>query len=143
MVERTIGRLLSERLEAYPAVAFLVCLLPIAMAGCGGGSGGVRNPNPFEADEDLVRIEVLNRNFADATLRMLVAGSRRTLGRVTGHTNRTFRLEWPYSRPLRIEIDLLAGQNCITREIFVQPGDVLELQIEPGLAGREGCRLRR
>ena len=121
----------------------LVCLLPIAMAGCGGGSGGVRNPNPFEADEDLVRIEVLNRNFADATLRAVVAGSRRTLGRVTGHTNRTFRLDWPYSRPLRIEIDLLAGQSCITREIFVQPGDLLELQIEPGLAGREGCRLRR
>ena len=48
----------------------LVCLLPIAMAGCGGGSGGVRNPNPFEADEDLVRIEVLNRNFADATLHL-------------------------------------------------------------------------
>ena len=121
----------------------LVCLLPIAMAGCGGGAGGVRNPNPFEADEDLVRIEVLNRNFADATIRAIVAGARRTLGRVTGHTNRTFRLDWPYSRPLRIEIDLLAGQNCITREIFVQPGDLLELQIEPGLAGREGCRLRR
>ena len=62
----------------------LVCLLPIAMAGCGGGAGGVSNPNPFEAADDLVRIEVLNRNFADATLRALVAGARRTLGRVTG-----------------------------------------------------------
>ena len=29
------------------------------------------------------------------------------------------------------------------REIYVNPGDLLELQIEPGLAGREGCWVRR
>ena len=76
-------------------------------------------------------------------LRVMVAGARRTLGRVTGHSNARFSLDWPYSRLLRIEIDLLAGEACITREISVNPGDILELQIEPGLAGREGRRLRR
>ncbi len=120
----------------------LVCLLPGVIAGCGGSSGV---GSPFEADENSIRIEVLNRNFADATLRAVVAGAGRRLGRVTGHTNRTFRLDWPYSAPLWVEIDLLAGQTCITREIFVQPGDLIELQIEPNLMGigDSGCRLQR
>ena len=120
----------------------LVCLLPGAMAGCGGGSGGVGNPNPFEASNELVRIEVLNRDFAQATVRAIYTGTRRTLGRVSGHSSATFSLEWPFARPLRFEIGLLAGQNCVTRELNVQPGEVLELQIEPGLSGREGCWFR-
>ena len=122
--------------------AILVGLLPGAIAGCGGGSGGVGNPNPFEASNELVRVEVLNRDFAQATVRALYTGTRRTLGRVPGHSSTTFSLEWPFSRPLRFEIDLLAGQTCMTREFNVRPGDVLELQIEPGLSGREGCWFR-
>ena len=123
------------------ACTVLLCLLPGAMAGCGGGSGGVRNP--FQADEQVVRIDVLNRNFADATLRAIVGGASRRLGRVTGHSSGSFTLDWPYSRPLAIEIDLLAGVSCTTREINVDPGDVIELQIEPNFATSEGCRLRR
>ena len=123
------------------ARTILVCLLPGAIvAGC-GGSSSVRSP--FEAGAQSIRIDVLNRNFADATLRVIMAGSRRRLGSVTGHTNTTFRLDWPSSRPQQIEIDLLAGQNCTTREIIVDPGDVIELQIEPDLRSGGACMFRR
>ncbi len=130
----------SHRVLTLCAFSLLACLLSGAIAGCGGGSN-IRNP--FEASEDLVHIQVLNRNFADATLHAVVTGARRRLGRVTGHGNATFRLDWPYSRSLRIEIDLLAGRTCVTRELNVDPGDVIELQIEPNLRGDADCQLRR
>ena len=130
----------SRRAFVLCARTILVCLLPGAIAGC-GGSGGVRSP--FEAGEQSVRIDVLNRNFADATLRVVVAGARRRLGTVTGHSSATFRLDWPFSRPLRIEIDLLAGESCITQVLDVDPGDVIDLWIEPNLRSGADCRLRR
>ena len=120
--------------------SLFACLVSGAIWGCGGGSN-VRNP--FEADQELVHIQVLNRNFADATLHSVVTGSRRRLGRVNGHGSATFRLDWPHTRPLRIEIDLLAGQSCVTRELNVVPGDVVQLQIEPNLRSGVGCLLRR
>ena len=117
----------------------LVCLLPGAVAGC-GGSGSVRSP--FEGDVDFVRIDVVNSNFVDATLRAIIGGAPRRLGRVTGHSSATFSLDWPNSRPLRIEIDLFVGGSCITRTLNVEPGDVVELQIDPNLQSGAGCRLR-
>ena len=122
------------------ARTILVCLLPSTIAGC-GGSGGVRSP--FEAGAQRVRIDVLNRNFADATLRAVVDGAHRRLGTVRGHSSATFRLDWPYSRPLRIEIDLLAGGSCITPVVDVDPGEVIDLRIEPNLRSDGDCRLLR
>jgi len=123
------------------AHTIVVCLLPsTVIAGC-SGSSNVRNP--FEAEAESIRIQVLNRNFADATLQVIVAGSSRRLGSVTGHANATFRLDWPYSRSLRIEIDLLAGQSCTTQELTADPGDAIELQIEPDFRTSAACMLRR
>ena len=133
------GRHSLQRLALCPRSLF-ACLVAASIGGCGGGSN-VRNP--FEADQELVHIQVLNRNFADATLHSVVTGSRRRLGRVTGHGSATFRLDWPHSRPLRIEINLLAGQSCITRQLNVDPGDVVQLQIEPNLSSDADCLLRR
>jgi hypothetical protein len=41
--------------------------------------------------------------------------------------------------PFRVEIDLLAGGRCVTRELQVDPGDTVYLQIESRLSSMAEC----
>lgn len=87
----------------------------------GGGRGG----------EDSVTLHVRNLNFADARLYTIRRSStRRLLGSVSGKQEQEFTIDWEFSEPLRIQIDLLAGPTCTTDELIVDPGDVLQLEID-------------
>lgn len=103
---------------------------------------GQRAPSPYTGTEGAttVELEVRNDNFADATLHALRGTERIRLGVVGGHGGRTFRLDWRFSQPLRIEIDLLAGGRCVTEPLQVDPGDELYLRIEPQLGSMAACR---
>ena len=101
-----------------------------------------RADTPFHSETESVELEVRNDNFADATLHALRGGERIRLGIVTGHTGRTFELDWRFSQPLRIEIDLLAGGRCVTRDLQVDPGDELYLRIESQLGSMAACGSR-
>lgn len=107
-------------------------ILVAATASCATASKAV-NEDPFTSaarGEQIIRIEVLNSNFSDATLWAIVQDSRRIrLGRVTGKSDSVFTLPWKFSYPLRLDIDLLAGPRCVTRAIETDPGDVLQLEI--------------
>lgn len=105
-------------------------MLPVAAAGC--ASAGTPFPGEGEARE--IEIEVLNLNFADATLHALRVGQRIRLGIVTGKRSERFTVEWPTSLPLQMEIRLLGGERCITRELPVDPGDRLYLEIPQNLS---------
>ena len=59
-----------------------------------------------------------------------------------GKGDETFRLTWSFPQPLSIEIDLLAGGRCVTPELQVDPGDIIELQIPIELRLGADC-LRR
>ncbi|HSG07799.1 MAG TPA: hypothetical protein VLA36_05565 [Longimicrobiales bacterium] len=112
-------------------------------AGCATATAQ-KDSNPFSqdlADRNEVRIQVMNFNFSDATVWALVRDGRRTrLGYVTGKTEAVFTMPWTMPEPLRLEFDLLAGVRCITEQIVVDPGDILELQISVDPSSDPQCR---
>ena len=114
-------------------------VLCMVLAGASFGCAGTPR-SPFIDPEDArIQIEVLNRNFQDATLYALWTGQRRRLGIVTIGKDGRFMLPWPTSNELRIEIDLLAGINCTTESILAQPGDVIVVQIRSQMIPSLDC----
>ena len=100
-------------------------------------------PSPFDAasaGSRSIQIEVRNFNWADATLYALRGAERIRIGVVTGKTDQTFELAWPMTRPLQIEINLLAGGRCVTRPLTVDPGDRVSLQIQVDLRSDPDCQ---
>ena len=115
----------------------------VALQGCSAASlGGTRNP--FGNDEPggaEVRIRVVNFNFSDATVWSVIRGGRRQrLGTVTGKGEATFTVPWTFSEPLQLQFRLLAGPDCLTEELAVDPGDILELQIPLDANNDPMCR---
>lgn len=122
---------------------FGALLVALALGGCASGGQTVAGEgDPFDqgARPSSVRIIVQNRNFSDVRLYAHRRGSRRMLGSVTGKQDREFTLDWNMTDPLAIEIDMIAGPRCITREMRVDPGDILELQIAPVFNNSSFCR---
>ena len=122
------------------AAAFMATLLLGACAGTGSNV----SDSPFSAadgEREIVQIQVLNNNFSDATLWAVVMDSRRIrLGNVTGKTDASFSIPWRFSEPMRIEIDMVAGPRCRTRPITVDPGDVLQLEIQSVFRDTRDCQ---
>ncbi|MDE2981005.1 MAG: hypothetical protein OXU74_07400 [Gemmatimonadota bacterium] len=105
-----------------------MALTAMALAGC---AGAAEAPNPFDggsAAARSIRINVVNNNFNEATLRA-VARTERRLGIVPGNGRETFTLAWPTVDDLRIRIDVLAGDDILTNRISVGPGDTVYLTI--------------
>ena len=129
---------ISRPLSRVRSLAF-VCT--IAMAAC----GAPRTPaqaEPFSATSGraaTVRLIVQNRNFSDARLYAVRRGARTILGQVGGKQDAEFTLDWVLPEPLRIEIDMLAGPRCTTEEMQVDPGDILELQIDAVFSRSSAC----
>jgi hypothetical protein len=115
--------------------------LLLSMAGCAAAGTGASDPFAGGGREDTVLLRVRNINFADARLYTIRRGaSRQLLGSVGGKQDAEFTLDWEFSEPLRIEINLLAGPTCTTEELIVDPGDVLDLQIESVFNQSRFCR---
>ena len=115
-----------------------LALLPAVLLATACASTGT--PDPFDdAGPGSIRIEVVNLNFNDATLHALRGGERHRLGIVNGKGSASYTMEWRVSQPLRIEIDLLASDQCTTRAMQVDPGDIIELQIELDMSRDPDC----
>lgn len=117
-------------------------VLGVALSGCASSTGS-SNPGPFDTSSARpadVQLIVQNRNFADARLYTIQRGKRTQLGTVGGKRDAEFTLPWTMSDPLRIEINLLAGPTCTTREMLVDPGDILDLQIAAVFSQSSFCR---
>ena len=115
-----------------------VALAFVALAAAGCASPGRAVPLFGEPEEkQLIRIQVQNNDFNDATLHALWDGGRKRLGTVTGKGSGTFTLAWDHDGPLQLEIDFLAGGKCTTGAITAKPGDSLDLLI--GIAGSSDC----
>jgi hypothetical protein len=120
----------------------LPVLLALSLAGC-ASTAGAPAEDPFDpqgSGATNVRLLVQNLNFSDARLFAIRPGRRTSLGVVGGKQNREFSLDWAVPEPLQIEIDLLAGSKCLTREMVVDPGDVLDLQIASVFSQTSACR---
>ncbi len=114
--------------RASPAGRISVVAIALAVAGlgCAGRGGG----DPFLSQADArINIEVVNHSFQDATVHAVWPGQRRRLGIVSATNTANFMLPWTYNDMLRIEIRLLAGRRCTTRQIATDPGDIIFLEI--------------
>ena len=96
----------------------LTLVLVAGLGGCATGGGSAGDAFSEEATRAL-EIEVLNLNFADATLWIQRGNERIRLGTVTGKTEDKFSLAWPYSYETTITIDLVHGPS--------EPANDLEL----------------
>lgn len=94
------------------------------------GHGG-EDEEPAPAPELTLHVE--NQNFYDATIYALAqSGERHRLGVVTGNNQGTFTFRW-LQNELRVVIQLLAGRSTATEMMLVNPGDSLNLVIQPDL----------
>jgi len=114
----------------------IASVLALSAFGCATGSSA---DSPFDQGLKIIDIEVLNLNWSDATLWAHRGGSRSRLGIVPGKQEKSFRMDWPQSNVLYIEIDMFAGGRCATPEMNVDPGDIIELQIPIELRGGSSC----
>ena len=126
----------NVRSKAVPGLA----LAFIALTACGTAGGSAASPFGSEAERNEVRILVQNGNFYDARIYVLADGVRRHLGSVGGKTDGVFTMPLSFPQDWQLEIDLLAGSDCTTETIPVDPGDTLQLQILPGPMASDLCR---
>lgn len=113
----------------------------LVTAGCASSGSTFRGRQPFtDVSASTVRVIVQNRNFSDARLYYSRRGARVALGVVNGKTDAEFVIDWDLPDVMQIEINLLAGPRCLTEELPVDPGDILELQIAAVFTDTRGCR---
>ena len=115
----------ERRAFATGRTAVLCMVLACASFGCATPRSPLVDP-----EDARIHIEVLNRNFQDATIHAIWPGNRQRLGTVIGITTAEYRLPWAFSGILQIEIDLLAGPECTTRGIMADPGDIIVVEID-------------
>jgi hypothetical protein len=94
------------------------------------------------SSEDPIVIEVQNLNFNDANIWTVRSGQRVRLGRVTGKTDKTFRIGWNVAVPIRFDIDITGGRSCATASIGVDPNAIVWVSI-PSSVGQQPCRVGR
>ena len=131
---------LLEGLLGLEAMRRVVLAAALFAVGC--AAAGVREADPFRRSAEgrqQIRIHVLNLNFSDARLYAVAIGERKSLGVLAGKQDAVYTIDWNFTKPLSIEIDLVAGPRCTTRQITVDPGDVLDLRIEADFSMTRSC----
>lgn len=123
-------------MRASRAVFLLTAVIALSASGCKSLA-----PNLFgeKRARPTIRIAVTNLNFQDATLHVIRGGERHRLGTVTGKGSGTFSMEWRTPQTFQLEIDLLAGGHCVTRQEVIDPGTQIQFQIEVDLRRQIDC----
>jgi hypothetical protein len=120
-------RIKSSRSAAWPRV--LVLAIGLAPAAC------AQNTRPAEpgASGD-VAVTVENQNFKDAVVYAIWdSGPRSRLGMVTGNTTQTFTTATRGSGEMRLEVELIAGNDVITERMGVYQGENIHVVIPSGI----------
>jgi hypothetical protein len=116
-----------------PVIAVAAVLTTFA---CGGSTPGPEGISP-EGVETLT-VEVINRNFYDATIYYVYTSTgRQRLGLVGGNTTRTFTIPWNAGE-LRMIMNFIGANASLTEELSADPGDELLLEILPQAHLRSG-----
>ena len=117
-----------DRRAAAAVRMAVLCMVLGASFGCGVQRGTLDSPLGDQEDR-RIRIEIQNRGFDDATVHALFDARRIRLGIVTGKRTGNFMLPLDNSILLKLEIDVLAGPSCTTRDMWVDPGDIIVMEI--------------
>ncbi len=116
--------------------------LVLLVAGCGGG-GGTSAPTPaFDGDQSQVlTITITNEQIDVARVTLWINSVRQRLGEVRGNRTQTFHVPMQRSEPVRMSFDLTLGASCVTRDVVLGPGEVVEVRIPVNLSMMQAvCR---
>jgi len=112
-------------------------ILSMVLAGVGFGCAPALNSPFVDPSEMTIEIQVENRSFELATVHAIWQGNRARLGTVGGTLTANYTLPWDRSFLLHFRIDLLAGPECITSQIWADPGDIIVVEIDSRLFGTD------
>ncbi len=117
-------------------------LAALFAAACGGG-GGTSAPAPaFDGDSlQVLTIAIRNEQIDAARISLWINSARRRLGDVRGNATETFQVPMRTSASVRMSFDLTLGASCVTRDVVIGPGDVIEVTIPVNLSTMQAaCR---
>ena len=119
-------------------------VVALVATGCGGGSGTPAPAPTFDGDpSQVLTITIRNEQIDVARVTLWMNSVRRRIGDVRGNTTETFHVPMRGNASVRMEFDLTLGANCVTRDIFLGPGDVIETRIPSDLRMMQAvCRGR-
>ncbi len=112
-------------------------ILSMVLAGVSFGCAPTLNSPFVDPNEMRIEIQVENRSFELATVHAIWQGKQIRLGTVGGTLTANYTLAWDRSLLLHFRIDLLAGPECTTSQIWADPGDIIVLEIDPRLFGAD------
>jgi hypothetical protein len=119
----------SQRKHAPAPARWVFLALALAAAGCASTGRPIEEGGVVTAD---VEVTVENQNFQDAVVYAIWgAGPRDRLGMVTGNTTETFTTEVQAGGDMRIEVELIAGNDVVTESMGVFRGDDIRVVIPP------------
>lgn len=119
---------------------FALAAVLVSSACASSNRAGELEPFTQVGPPSSIRVIVQNLNFSEARLYAIRRGMRTSLGIVGGKQDAEFTIDWSIPDPLQIEIHLLAGPTCTTRELQADPGDIIELQIASVFSDSQACR---
>ncbi len=110
-------------------------------AGCGGTSAP---PATLSGDaSQALTITIRNEQIDAARITLWLNSTRQRLGDVRGNSTETFQVPMRTSASVRMEFDLTLGASCVTRDVFLSPGDVIDVRIPSDLRMMQAvCRGR-
>jgi hypothetical protein len=112
-------------------------ILSMVLAGVSFGCAPTLNSPLADGRDATVEIQVENRSFELATVHAIWQGNSVRLGTVGGTLTVNYTLPWDRSLLLHFRIDLLAGPNCTTSQIWADPGDIIIVEVDPRLFGTD------
>ena len=132
-------------MTAMARTALILALTGLTACATSRNSG----PNPFTGGggsgssvEDEIRVDVQNLNFNDITVWAVRQGQRIRVGRVTGKTDETFRIDWNLALPIYFVVDVTGGRSCRTAQVSVERNARVWVAV-PSNVGASPCRIGR
>jgi len=136
-IHRTMARV--DRCGSGVGRMTMLCMV---LAGASSGCAPTLNSPFVDPNEMRIEIQVENRSFELATVHAIWQGKQIRLGTVGGTLTENYTLAWDRSLLLHFRIDLLAGPECITSQIWADPGDIIVVEIDSRLFGSDCLEVR-
>ncbi len=109
---------------------FAALTVVLLAAGCGGGAGSSTPAPAFDGyPSQVLTVVIRNEQIDMARITLWLNSLRRRLGAVRGLQTQTFQVPMDVPASVRMEFDLTLGANCVTRDIVLGPGDVVQAVI--------------
>ena len=100
-----------------------------------GCSGTAPPPPAFTGDaSQVLTISIQNQQIDEARIWLYINGVRRRLGDVRGNRTETFQVPMTGREPVRMQFDLTLGARCVTRDVVIGPGELIEVIIPVNLS---------